>query len=142
MTNFELYCITNIQSEKLEELNINLAGVGMNSFNKNYITCETGVNINEKEKHYSELTFHFWFWKLKTRLAFSLISNIAGKVRTRKAESGPSLMPILKRSKNRSGWSGRGRNLTSLMRNIPPRSTCNLSVISRLKLSGAISRNS
>ena len=65
MANFKLYCITNIQSEKLEELNINLAGVGMNSFNKNYITCETGKNINEKEKHYSELTFHFWFWKNK-----------------------------------------------------------------------------
>ena len=65
MTNFKLYCITNIQSEKLEGLNINLAGVGKNSFNKNYITCETGENINEKEKHYSELTFHFWFWKNK-----------------------------------------------------------------------------
>ena len=51
MNNFKLYCITNIQSEKLEELNINLVGVGKNSFNKNYITCETGENINEKEIH-------------------------------------------------------------------------------------------
>ena len=38
-------------------------GVGKNTFNNNYITCNEGQNINEKEKYYSELTFHYWYWK-------------------------------------------------------------------------------
>ena len=67
MSKLQIYCITNIQSEFLERLNINLAGVGKNKFNKNYIHCEEGENINDKEKHYSELTFHFWFWKNKLK---------------------------------------------------------------------------
>ena len=45
----KIYCITNIQSEKLEKLSVNLVGVGKNSFNSNYIKCEGGENINFKE---------------------------------------------------------------------------------------------
>ena len=63
MNKVKIFCITNIQSEKLENLGLNLVGVGKNKFNKNYITCDSGENINEKEQHYSELTFHYWFWK-------------------------------------------------------------------------------
>ena len=55
MTHPKIYCITNIQSEKLEKLSVNLVGVGKNSFNSNYIKCEGGENINFKEKNYSEL---------------------------------------------------------------------------------------
>ena len=29
----------------------------------NYITCNSKKNIFHKEKYYSELTFHYWFWK-------------------------------------------------------------------------------
>ena len=29
--------------------------------------CEGGENINFKEKNYSELTFHYWFWKNKIK---------------------------------------------------------------------------
>ena len=29
----------------------------------NYINCNKGDNIFYKEKYYSELTFHYWFWK-------------------------------------------------------------------------------
>ena len=65
MNNFALYCITNIRSEKLEKLDFNLVGVGKNIFNEKYISCNNGENINDKEKHYSELTFHYWFWKNK-----------------------------------------------------------------------------
>ncbi len=61
----KIYCITNIQSEKLEKLSLNLVGVGTNRFNSNYLKCEGGENINFKEKNYSELTFHYWFWKNK-----------------------------------------------------------------------------
>ena len=67
MTQLKIYCITNIQSEKLEKLGLNLVGVGKNSFNSKYITCEEGDNINSKEKNYSELTFHYWFWKNKIK---------------------------------------------------------------------------
>ena len=65
MNNFKLFCITNIQNKELEDLPFDLAGVGKNTFNNNYITCNEGQNINEKEKYYSELTFHYWFWKNK-----------------------------------------------------------------------------
>ena len=46
MAHPKIYCITNIQSEKLEKLSVNLVGVGKNSFNSNYIKCEEGENIN------------------------------------------------------------------------------------------------
>ena len=67
MNKLKLYCITNIQSDELEKLGLNLVGLGKNSFNEKYIKCENGKNINDKEKHYSELTFHFWFWKNKLK---------------------------------------------------------------------------
>ena len=67
MNNFKLFCITNIQNQELEDLPFDLAGVGKNTFNSNYITCNEGQNINEKEKYYSELTFHYWFWKNKLK---------------------------------------------------------------------------
>ena len=50
MSKLEIYCITDVQSEKLEKLDLNLVGVGKNVFNDNYIKCEGGKNINEKEK--------------------------------------------------------------------------------------------
>ena len=46
MNKVKIFCITNIQSEKLENLGLNLVGVGKNKFNKNYITCDSGENIN------------------------------------------------------------------------------------------------
>ena len=67
MTQLKIYCITNVQSKKLEKLGVNLVGVGENSFNSKYMKCEGGDNINFKEKNYSELTFHYWFWKNKIK---------------------------------------------------------------------------
>ena len=58
-----IYCITNSKLSLLEELNYNLVGVGKKKFSKKYIDCSTGDNIQDKEEHYSELTFHYWFWK-------------------------------------------------------------------------------
>ena len=75
MTQLKIYCITNIQSEKLEKLGLNLVGVGKNSFNSKYITCEGGDNINSKEKNYSELTSHYWFWKNKMIMKIYLNIN-------------------------------------------------------------------
>jgi len=63
MEKLKIYCVTNKEIEYLEKLNLTLAGVGKKKFKKGYITCLNGKNIQKKEKHYSELTFHYWFWK-------------------------------------------------------------------------------
>ena len=65
MNNLKIFCVTNLPSSKLEKLNLTLAGVGKNDFSNNYINCKNGDNIEFKEQYYSELTFHYWFWKNK-----------------------------------------------------------------------------
>ena len=55
--------IHKIDRNFLENLGVNLVGVGDNKFNNKYLLCNKGKNINDREKHYSELTFHYWFWK-------------------------------------------------------------------------------
>ena len=63
MTNLKIYCVTDIPNSNLDKLDLCLAGVGQKKFPHNYITCHDGTNIQEKEKYYSELTFHYWLWK-------------------------------------------------------------------------------
>ena len=63
MNKLNIFCVTNEDFKYLNQLDLNLVGVGKNKFPKNYITCTKGNNIQKKEKHYSELTFHYWFWK-------------------------------------------------------------------------------
>ena len=67
MKKLKIFCVTNEEIEYLENLNLTLAGVGEKKFKKNYVTCFNGKNIQKKEKHYSELTFHYWFWKNKLK---------------------------------------------------------------------------
>jgi len=67
MDELKIYCVTNKEVSYLENLNLILAGVGKKKFKKNYIDCFEKINIQSKEKHYSELTFHYWFWKNKLR---------------------------------------------------------------------------
>ena len=67
MTNLEIFCVTNKQINSLKELNLRLVGVGTENFDENYLTIKSGDNIQKKEKHYSELTFHYWFWKNKLK---------------------------------------------------------------------------
>ena len=69
--NLEVYCVTNKPVSFLENIEINLAGVGKNKFEKKYILSNTGENIFYKESYYSELTFHYWYWKNK----LDLLSN-------------------------------------------------------------------
>ena len=58
-----IFCVT----DKILPFSLNcpykLAGVGQNTFPENYLLSNTLNNIHQKEKHYSELTFHYWFWK-------------------------------------------------------------------------------
>ena len=65
MNKLKTYCVSNIISGNLEILDLDLVGVGTKEFPKEYIKCDTGINIQSKEKYYSELTFHYWFWKNK-----------------------------------------------------------------------------
>ena len=59
----EIYCVTNKAVPFIYGTNILLAGVGKNKFNKKYILSNNSINIYNKESFYSELTFHYWYWK-------------------------------------------------------------------------------
>ena len=65
MNKLELYCVTDKRVEQLETTNYNLAAVGKERLPENYLRCDNGDNIFYKEEYYSELTFHYWFWKNK-----------------------------------------------------------------------------
>ena len=59
----KLFCVTDKPLKNLENTNLILAGVGKNNFDKKYIDPSTKINIFNKEEYYSELTFHYWYWK-------------------------------------------------------------------------------
>ena len=63
MNNLEIYCVTNKKLDFLEKTPLKLVGVGEEEFSPLYLKCNTKDNIYYKEKHYSELTFHYWYWK-------------------------------------------------------------------------------
>ena len=67
MDSLNIFCVTDKPLRYLEDLNLKLAGVGRRQFSQKYITCLNGKNIQKKEKYYSELTFHYWFWKNKLK---------------------------------------------------------------------------
>ena len=58
-----IYCITNKSLNYLEDLPFILIGVGESHFNNSYTVPDNLDNIYFKEKYYSELTYHYWFWK-------------------------------------------------------------------------------
>jgi len=59
----KIFCVTDKIIFNLENSNLILAGVGKEKFNENYIDTSTKENIFYKEKYYSELSFHYWYWK-------------------------------------------------------------------------------
>ena len=59
----KLYCVTNKPLPDLENTELKFAGVGKNKFSTKYIDTSTDINIFDKEEYYSELTFHYWYWK-------------------------------------------------------------------------------
>jgi hypothetical protein len=65
MNNLQIYCVTDKDFSYLKNLPYKLAGVGKYNFSKEYYLANTNDNIDYKEKYYSELTFHYWFWKNK-----------------------------------------------------------------------------
>ena len=63
MKNLKIYCVTNKKIDLLEKTSLTLVGVGNENFTKQYLKCDDKINIYNKEKYYSELTFHYWYWK-------------------------------------------------------------------------------
>ncbi|MBD1158781.1 DUF4422 domain-containing protein [Pelagibacterales bacterium SAG-MED19] len=63
MKNIKFYCVTNKPVNFLNNPCYNLAWVGKNDSPPGYIKCNNGENIFYKEQYYSELTFHYWYWK-------------------------------------------------------------------------------
>lgn len=63
MDKLKIFCVTNKKISKLESSDLLLAGVGKENFSDRYYLSNHGDNIFEKEEYYSELTFHYWYWK-------------------------------------------------------------------------------
>ena len=63
MENLKIYCVTNKKLDFVSKSNYFFGWVGKEPAPKNYLTCNTQDNIFIKEKFYSELTFHYWYWK-------------------------------------------------------------------------------
>ena len=63
MSNLDIYCVTDKDVPFLEKSNYKLAAVGKKKFSDKYLRCDNMDNIFHKEENYSELTFHYWFWK-------------------------------------------------------------------------------
>ena len=64
----QIHCVTNKVIPYLEKTKLILAGVGKENFPNHYLLSNNRQNIFEKEKFYSELTFHYWYWKNKLDL--------------------------------------------------------------------------
>ena len=65
MKNLKMYCVTNKVLNFLDKTNYDIGWVGLDVPPANYITCNHQDNIFFKEQFYSELTFHYWYWKNK-----------------------------------------------------------------------------
>ena len=59
----KIYCVTNKKVNFISKPEYKLSWVGNDQIPKNYLSCNDGDNIHHKEKFYSELTFHYWYWK-------------------------------------------------------------------------------
>ena len=58
-----IFCVTNKTISHIEKSNYKIAAVGKGSFPDTYLKSDTLNNIFYKEEYYSELTFHYWYWK-------------------------------------------------------------------------------
>ena len=63
MKQIKFFCVTNKKVNFINKTNHNFCWVGKDEPPRNYIRCDIGDNIYHKEKYYSELTFHYWYWK-------------------------------------------------------------------------------
>ncbi len=61
--NLKIFCVTNKKVNFLKKKQYILSWVGNSNAPDNYLKCDIDKNIYHKEKYYSELTFHYWYWK-------------------------------------------------------------------------------
>jgi len=58
MDSLDIYCVTNTHVNFLKNVNYKIGWVGQEGSLPQYIKCNDQDNIFDKEKYYSELTFH------------------------------------------------------------------------------------
>ncbi|MDA9629906.1 DUF4422 domain-containing protein [Candidatus Pelagibacter sp.] len=63
MEKVKFYCVTNKKVNFLNKKNYYLSWVGKDAPPLDYLRCDKNNNIFYKEQYYSELTFHYWYWK-------------------------------------------------------------------------------
>ena len=65
MINLKMFCLTLEPNHYrfIKELGYIPVGLGEKHFNGDWFTDKSGTNISEKNKYYSECTFHYWLWK-------------------------------------------------------------------------------
>lgn len=63
MNLIKFYCVTDKKINFIHHKNFNFGWVGKAEAPDHYINCNYKQNIFYKEKNYSELTFHYWYWK-------------------------------------------------------------------------------
>ena len=74
-----MYCVTDKEIDFLKNTSYKFAAVGKLNLPNNYIKCNSGKNIFHKEQNYSELTFHYWYWKNLLKEENDLKMMIAGQ---------------------------------------------------------------
>ena len=67
MSTLKMYCLDlfNEDLNKIEDLGYIPVGLGNKQFSNSWLRDNTGENISNKNLHYGEYTFHYWFWKNK-----------------------------------------------------------------------------
>ena len=63
MKKIKFYCVTDKSINFINKEEYNFGWVGKNDPPDDYLKCNDQNNIFFKEKYYSELTFHYWYWK-------------------------------------------------------------------------------
>ena len=63
MNKLSIFCVTDKEINLLNQDGYSFGWVGKGKTPLNYISCNDKENIFFKEKNYSELTFHYWYWK-------------------------------------------------------------------------------
>lgn len=59
----KIYCITHKPLKSINDLGLTPFGVGASDFPKDFMVESKGENIADKNRYYSETSFHFWYWK-------------------------------------------------------------------------------
>ena len=65
MKNAKIFCLclNDNYLDKVKELDYIPVGLGKNSFSKDWVTDDNGINISTKNSYYGEYSFHYWLWK-------------------------------------------------------------------------------